>query len=168
MGIGNELLLFSIELLICLAHSDGVGVLEHPGEPADETKPSIWRLPIIQFLRQLPGFEFVDFAQGLLGAKSPKPTRFLTLNMASLPRFLEKPKMANGPLRASRNIPQRSIVLLGKVSQNTSWKLRFCMKLSLRRISLPVVAQCMYRLLVSTLDLIFILITARNPGGEEA
>ena len=88
VAVGNELLIFSIDLLICLARSDGIGVLEHPGEPADETKPSIWRLPIIQILRQLPGFEFVDFAQGLLGAKSPKPTRFLTLNMDSLPTFL--------------------------------------------------------------------------------
>lgn len=86
--IGNELLLFSLDLMICLARSEGLGVLEHPGEPADETKPSIWRLPIVQLLQNLPGFEFVDFAQGLLGAKTPKPTRFLTLNMGSLPKFL--------------------------------------------------------------------------------
>ena len=64
VAVGNELLLFSIDLLICLARSDGLGVLEHPGEPADESKPSIWRLPIVQLLGQLPGFEFVDFAQG--------------------------------------------------------------------------------------------------------
>ena len=111
VDIGNALLLFSIDLLICLARSEGLGVLEHPGEPADESKPSIWRLPIIQLLRQLPGFAFVDFAQGLLGAKTPKPTRLLTLNMGSLPIFctaiacvpifrgaqrLEKTRMANG------------------------------------------------------------------------
>ena len=93
VAIGNELLLFSIDLLICLARSEGLGVLEHPGEPDDETKPSIWRLPIMQLLRQLPGFEFVDFAQGLLGAKSPKPTRFLTLNMSSLPKFLHSHRL---------------------------------------------------------------------------
>ena len=91
--VGNELLLFAIDLLICLARSEGVGVLEHPGEPTDETKPSIWRLPIIQLLRQLPGFDFVDFAQGLLGAKSPKPTRFLSLNMGSLPGFLHSHRL---------------------------------------------------------------------------
>ena len=91
--VGNELLVFSIDLLICLAHSDGIGVLEHPGEPADEEKPSIWRLPIIQLLQQLPGFAFVDFAQGLLGAKSPKPTQFLTLNMDSLPTFLRNHRL---------------------------------------------------------------------------
>lgn len=93
VAVGNELLLFSIDLMICLARSEGHGVLEHPGEPADEDKPSIWRLPIIQLLQQLPGFNFVDFAQGLLGAKSPKPTRFLTLNMESLPRFLHSHRL---------------------------------------------------------------------------
>ena len=91
--VGNELLLFAIDLLICLARSEGVGVLEHPGEPTDETKPSTWRLPIIQLLRQLPGFDSVDFAQGLLGAKSPKPTRFLSLNMGSLPGFLHSHRL---------------------------------------------------------------------------
>jgi len=93
VDIGNALLLFSIDLLICLARSEGLGVLEHPGEPADESKPSIWRLPIIQLLRQLPGFAFVDFAQGLLGAKTPKPTRLLTLNMGSLPNFLHSHRL---------------------------------------------------------------------------
>lgn len=93
IAVGNELLLFSLDLLICLAHSEGLGILEHPGEPEDETKPSIWRLPIVQLLRQLPGFEYVDFAQGLLGAKSPKPTRLLTLNLDSLPRFLHSHRL---------------------------------------------------------------------------
>lgn len=93
VAIGNELLLFSIDLMICLACSEGLGVLEHPGEPADESKPSIWRLPIMQILRQLPGFEFIDFAQGLLGAKTPKPTRFLTLNLSSLPTFLHSHRL---------------------------------------------------------------------------
>ena len=93
VAIGNELLLFSIDLMICLARTDGFGVLEHPGEPADETKPSIWRLPIMQLLRQLPGFDYIDFAQGLLGAKTPKPTRFLTLNMSSLPNFLHSHRL---------------------------------------------------------------------------
>ena len=31
----------------------------------------------------------MDFAQGLLGAKSPKPTMFLTLYLDSLPFFLQ-------------------------------------------------------------------------------
>ena len=83
--VGNELLLFSFELLMSLAISEGCGALEHPGEPKDLDKPSIWRLAFVQMLSQLPGFQVVDFAQGLLGASSPKPTRLLTLNLDTLP-----------------------------------------------------------------------------------
>ena len=43
----------------------------------------------------------MDFAQGLLGAKSPKPTRFLTLNMASLPRFLHSHRLCPDLPRSS-------------------------------------------------------------------
>ena len=35
----------------------------------------------------------MDFAQGLLGAKTPKPTRFLTLNMDTLPQFIHSHRM---------------------------------------------------------------------------
>lgn len=101
VAVGNELLIFSIDLMICLARSAGHGVLEHPGEPIDEEKPSIWRLPIIRLLQQLPGFAFVDFAQGLLGAKSPKPTRFLTLNMESLPSILHRHRLCPDLPRAA-------------------------------------------------------------------
>ena len=93
VAVGNELLLFSLELLICLACSEGFAALEHPGEPADPTKPSIWRLPIISFLCLFPEFETVDFAQGLLGAKTPKPTRFLTLNLHTLPKFIHSHRL---------------------------------------------------------------------------
>ena len=88
VAVGDELLIFSLVLLICLACSDGCAVLKHPAPPSDLLKPSIWRLPIVQILGQLPGFEQFDFAQGLLGAKSPKPTRFLTPNLSNLPRLI--------------------------------------------------------------------------------
>ena len=83
--VGNELLLFSFDLLTSLAISGGCGALEHPGEPKAVDKPSIWRLAFVQLLAQLPGFQVVDFAQGLLGASTPKPTRLLTLNLDTLP-----------------------------------------------------------------------------------
>ena len=85
IAVGNELLLFSLELLMSLAISEGCGAIEHPGEPTDIDKPSIWRLAFVQMLLQLPGFQVVDFAQGLLGAPTPKPTRLLTLNLSTLP-----------------------------------------------------------------------------------
>ena len=85
--------LFAIDLLTCLACSGGQGLLEHPGEPADPTRPSIWRLPILRLLSGLPGFQQIDFAQGLLGAKSPKPTRFLALNMDTLPACIHRHRL---------------------------------------------------------------------------
>ena len=42
----------------------------------------------MQLLLQLPYFTSVDLAQGLLGAKTPKPTRLLVLNMPDLPKWL--------------------------------------------------------------------------------
>ena len=42
--VGNELLLFSFELMVSLACSAGSGVLEHPGEPKAQDKPSILAL----------------------------------------------------------------------------------------------------------------------------
>ena len=79
VAVGNELLIFSIDLMICLACAEGV--LEHPGEPKDPLKPSIWHLPIFQLLGQLPGFQVFDSQFGfssLLSAgaqKLPGPTK---------------------------------------------------------------------------------------------
>ncbi|CAL1155737.1 unnamed protein product [Cladocopium goreaui] len=84
LDVGNLLLLFTLELLIELALADGVGGLEHPAPPADETKASIWRLPLLQFIMEWPEFETLDISQGLWGAKSRKPTRLLLLNLKKM------------------------------------------------------------------------------------
>ena len=84
LDVGNLLLLFTLELLIELALADGVGGLEHPAPPADETRASIWRLPLLQFLMEWPEFETLDISQGLWGAKSRKPTRLLLLNLKKM------------------------------------------------------------------------------------
>jgi hypothetical protein len=85
---GHKLLAFSIICMILLDEVDGSGILEHPAEPSDPGSPSIWKLPLIQLLLALPGFEKVTFAQGLLGADSAKSTTLLTLNLPSLPLHL--------------------------------------------------------------------------------
>ena len=103
VDVGNELLIFALDLLICLAMSSGCGAIEHPGEPSDPDKPSIWRLPIVQLLMQVPGFEIIDFAQGLLGAKTPKPTRLLALNLDTLPQRIH----AN---RVCPDLPKRTAI----------------------------------------------------------
>eukprot|EP00435_Cladocopium_sp_Y103_P029303 s270_g7.t1 len=85
---GNFLLGFCIEALVLLYVVGGAGVLEHPAEPDEEEAASIWRLPVLQFMSSLPGFQQFTLAQGLLGADSTKSTGLLTLNLPELPRFI--------------------------------------------------------------------------------
>jgi ribonuclease HI len=112
VATGNELLLFSMELLFSLACVQGFGVLEHPQEPEDETRPSIWRLAMTRLLMRFPGVELIDLAQGLLGAWSPKPTRLLALNLPTLRAQLREHQI-------SKELPKRSAI--GKGSDG-SWK----------------------------------------------
>ena len=85
---GHRLLAFSITCMTLLDAVDGAGILEHPAEPADPDSPSIWKLPLIELLLTLPGFQKITFAQGLLGADSAKSTTLLMLNLPSLPLHL--------------------------------------------------------------------------------
>jgi hypothetical protein len=62
----------------------GCGALEHPARPPKETSASIWNTPLLNLLLQLPGFRLWEFAQGLLGAVSAKPTMILSLNLPTL------------------------------------------------------------------------------------
>ena len=103
VDVGNELLLFSLSLMFELALAQRTGVLEHPREPADEAKPSIWRLPIIRVLLQMPGVALQGLAQGLWGAATPKPTNFLTINLPHLPAALRRHQIA-------QQLPARSAV----------------------------------------------------------
>ena len=84
LGVGNLLLLFTVEALVHLALAGGHGILEHPAMPDEEEKASIWRLPLIATLLTWPDFRLVSLAQGLWGAASPKPTMLLALNMPEL------------------------------------------------------------------------------------
>ena len=85
---GHILLGFSLHAMMLLAMADGLGILEHPGEPAEESAASIWRLPLVQLLLRLPGFALRECAQGLFGAVSTKRTGLLTLNLTELPVHL--------------------------------------------------------------------------------
>ena len=85
---GHILLGFSLHAMMLLAMADGLGILEHPGEPAEESAASIWQLPLVQLLLRLPGFALRECAQGLFGAVSTKRTGLLTLNLTELPVHL--------------------------------------------------------------------------------
>lgn len=95
--VGNDLLCFAFDMLLRLYFSHGCGVIEHPEMPDDEEKPSIWKLPVLQVFRRLPGFNEVSFGQGLLGAPSPKPTRLLSLNLPSLRTTLRAHHLTASP-----------------------------------------------------------------------
>ena len=86
--VGHELLLFSFQIMAVLACTCGLGVLEHPSEPSEPNAASIWKLPLAQFLLNLPCVQRVEFSQGLMGAYSRKPTTFMTLNLPDLVHLL--------------------------------------------------------------------------------
>ena len=73
--VGNQLLLFSFQMMLLLYVVGGCGALEHPAPPSEEHLASIWRIPFAILLCQLPGVVRHKISQGLLGAKSPKPTQ---------------------------------------------------------------------------------------------
>ena len=87
---GNRLLAFSLLCMVLLEQVGGAGALEHPAEPQDPESASIWKLPLMELLLQIPGFDKVTFAQGLLGAASAKSTTLLILNLPTLAVELRK------------------------------------------------------------------------------
>ena len=101
IAVGNELLLFSLELLLEIYIAGGFGVLEHPQEPEDPDRPSIWRLAVVQLLCTLPDVEYVNLAQGLFGALSPKPTRLMALRLPWLMDHLRRHHVAQDLPRGS-------------------------------------------------------------------
>ena len=79
--LGNVLLCFALEALCALALTSGIGLLERPSEPEDESLASIWRLFVMHILLKIPGVELLRVAQGLYGAASSKPTELLVVGM---------------------------------------------------------------------------------------
>ena len=71
--------------MFAIALANGFGVLEHPAEPEDlPDAASIWRLPLLHLILELPGVSKCRFAQGMLGAPTPKPTDFLLVNLEDM------------------------------------------------------------------------------------
>ena len=96
--VGNDLMGFILEAVVMLYCVGGVAALEHPAAPVSESSVSIWRTPILALLSSLPGIDHVSLAQGLWGAKSPKPTSFLVVNICQCTRDETSiAKLANCP-----------------------------------------------------------------------
>ena len=85
-----------------LVLTGGFALLEHPAEPCDgPLAASIWRLPLIRLLQELPNVELIRFCQGLMGAPSPKPTNLLLLNLPQLMMSLHQHRVRTENPRAA-------------------------------------------------------------------
>eukprot|EP00435_Cladocopium_sp_Y103_P026910 s1210_g6.t1 len=83
--VGNELLGFSLLAMVEISFADALGILEHPAEAEDQpTAASIWRLPLMATILSMPNAHKLNFSQGLMGARTTKPTSLLTINLESL------------------------------------------------------------------------------------
>ena len=87
---GHELLGFCLLMVVALLVSRGSGILEHPAPPKDLSLASIWHLPLVRLLLSMPCVQRVDFAQGLMGAISPKATNLMALRLPGLLSSLHK------------------------------------------------------------------------------
>eukprot|EP00435_Cladocopium_sp_Y103_P041926 s1460_g11.t1 len=86
--LGTILLGFSLECLLALALHSGSGLIEHPRASDDDQAVSIWKLPIVHLLLQIPHIRLIHLAQGLFGAPSPKPTSLMVLRLPALEKCL--------------------------------------------------------------------------------
>ena len=92
--LGTLLLGFAFECMAALAICTGAGLLEHPRDPEHPDYVSIWRLPILRLLLNLPRMRLISLSKGLFGAPSPKPTTFLVLGMATLEMDLHRHRLS--------------------------------------------------------------------------
>ena len=86
--LGRLLLGFAFQCIALLASHSGTGFVEHPKDPDEADKVSIWRLPLLHAILELPGLRLVHLAQGLFGSPSAKPTTLLVLGMPQLEKEL--------------------------------------------------------------------------------
>lgn len=84
VSLGTLLLGFAFQCIAVLALRCGVGFVEHPRDPEKPDCVSIWRLPILRAILELPNVRLLHLAQGLYGAPSAKPTTLLVLGMPTL------------------------------------------------------------------------------------
>ena len=109
--VGNILRCFTLEAFLPLVTRRGVAVVERPIEPEEEHFASIWHLPIMLALRELPGVDLWAISQGLFGAAAKKPTNLLCLNLPNICLVLAKHRITPTPPKSSS---------IGRTSQG-SW-----------------------------------------------
>eukprot|EP00438_Fugacium_kawagutii_P032107 Skav212431 [mRNA] locus=scaffold1479:102244:107277:+ [translate_table: standard] len=93
VDMGNCLLHFCLRAFLELVFTGGCAVLEHPAQ-LELDRASIWSLPVVAFIRRMPGVCFYEISQGEFGSESAKPTGLLALNQPGLERRLRAAKIA--------------------------------------------------------------------------
>ena len=78
--VANALLQFCILLFLAQVLTGGIAIIEHPDEPAPRgmlVPPSIWNIPLMQFIKSASTVFPLHIKQGYWNALSPKPTLLL-------------------------------------------------------------------------------------------
>ena len=79
--VANSLLHFCILIFLAQVLTQGIAIIEHPdraGQRGAITPPSIWILPVMQYIQSASSVFPLHIKQGYWDAKSPKPTVLLT------------------------------------------------------------------------------------------
>eukprot|EP00438_Fugacium_kawagutii_P012715 Skav228205 [mRNA] locus=scaffold704:705577:707031:+ [translate_table: standard] len=91
--VSNVLLYTSLRLLFHAAVCGVPGIMEHPVEPHDRSRPSIWKLPWTRMMRETGLIILHDIQQARFGATAVKPTTFAVCHLpkfrASLGKFAQ-------------------------------------------------------------------------------
>ena len=88
--ISSVLLMTTYRLLLACIKAGASAVAEHPDEPTDSYKPSIWKLAYTQWIVGVAGAELIKFNQSIHGQVSKKPTCFYSLRNPTLKQYLFK------------------------------------------------------------------------------
>ena len=85
---GSTLLLYMLEAFILVTLCGAPALLEHPAEPNDPSKVTIWRLVVVAIIEVLPGVSRYEISQGQFGSESSKPTALLCANLHNIRHHL--------------------------------------------------------------------------------
>ena len=88
--MGMRLLLRGLVLSVMTLMSGGAAILEHPAQPRQADRASIWKTGVINILLQTGIFKKYTFAQWKFGGVGIKPTTLLYGNISRLPVLMRQ------------------------------------------------------------------------------
>ena len=90
LATGSRLALQTIYALTWILVTGGSFLSEHPAPPQDPSLVSIFRVPLVRLIRQIPEVSLAVINQGDYGAGSTKPTGLLRVRVPALYRSFAK------------------------------------------------------------------------------